>query len=383
MRSQNQTYDPSLDHLRAFAALLVVFYHSFQIVASNIAYGRNYVGADWIRWKNPLVTLVAEGHTAVGLFIVLSGYLFTRSALHRGIEYGPFIRNRLLRIYPMYLVLVALACAMYPKAVDWNTLLLTIIPVGISSATPAFQPVSSMFWAVAIEFQFYLIFPFLIRVLNCDGWKPIAGMVGLAIALRFIAALLGANARDVSYWTAIGRIDQFLIGMLLAKALIEHPSIAEKLGRYVLPAVVLLIALVWGFHRAGGWPSMATWKVVWPTMEALAWALVIACYMPAARKIPAMVSKWMARIGEVSYSTYLLHMMIILVICQHRWFIVLNGDANLSAIITCAVVVVPAVLALSSLCYLSVEKPFLQFRTRYTFPTSQRESRPREVDSIT
>src|SRR5688500_5770729 len=101
--SANVGYVAAVDHIRGVAALLMILYHGYQQVESK-----------WFeRGSNPLESLLIEGHTAVAMFMVLSGFIFTYGALtaagadpgpDRDIRYGAFIRNRLLRILPMYVL---------------------------------------------------------------------------------------------------------------------------------------------------------------------------------------------------------------------------------------------------------------------------------------
>ncbi|GAB4215044.1 MAG: hypothetical protein Fur007_12340 [Rhodoferax sp.] len=94
MKDINLAHIPQLDHLRLLAALLVFGFHVFH----------QYFG-HWV--PSPYAAgfgLITEGHTGVALFFVLSGFLFMSIALQGGdIDYKKFIRNRFLRIFPLFL----------------------------------------------------------------------------------------------------------------------------------------------------------------------------------------------------------------------------------------------------------------------------------------
>ena len=96
MQSSNIAYVPALDHIRAYAALLALFYHGLQLFWHQAAYGSLFDATHWLATGNPLLALLVEGHTAVALFMVLSGFIFTWGAKGRNIVYRSFIRNRLL-----------------------------------------------------------------------------------------------------------------------------------------------------------------------------------------------------------------------------------------------------------------------------------------------
>jgi peptidoglycan/LPS O-acetylase OafA/YrhL len=367
MESRNQAYEPAFDHIRAFAALLILAYHSFQHISGYMAHGSPFAGSDRVFTHNPVFALLLEGHTAVGLFIVLSGFLFARSAIGKDIDYGAFTRNRILRIYPLYGLLVIVELAINPD-VSLQSLILVLLPTGYIPAVQSMGVVGSLFWAVGVEFQFYLIFPLLMRLLQTRGVRPLLALMVLAILFRYGSTYQGANIRDISYWTSIGRIDQFLIGMMAAKWCADRPAVAARLGVFFLPAVLLVLGVIYAFHSMGGWPVVSSWKGVWPTVEGAVWACFICTYVPTARRVPELLSRGLSRIGEISYSTYLLHVSILVVIGSNGWFLRPSGVQEFDVLVTTTCIVAPMVLAIAALSYYAIEKPFLGMRVRYTTP---------------
>jgi len=109
LKSQNIQYVPALDHLRGFAALLVLFYHGvfgiyhdLTTVPPVLAYTDEMLPrADFF-----LSAFIYEGHSGVALFMVLSGFIFTVGTHGHGISYWQFIRNRFLRTYPLFLFML-------------------------------------------------------------------------------------------------------------------------------------------------------------------------------------------------------------------------------------------------------------------------------------
>lgn len=77
MESPNRTYLPAVDHLRAFAALLILFYHCYHLFSPPMVLHREWQSTDWVHTKNFLLASVIEGHTAVSLFLVISGFILT------------------------------------------------------------------------------------------------------------------------------------------------------------------------------------------------------------------------------------------------------------------------------------------------------------------
>ena len=119
MRSPNIRYLPAVDHLRAFAALLIVFYHGLHVFSYQARFGRDFATDHWLQAGNPLLAVLAEGHTAVALFMVLSGFILTVGALEGGVSWAGFIRNRLLRTYPLFLLAMVVVGALSYFLLKW------------------------------------------------------------------------------------------------------------------------------------------------------------------------------------------------------------------------------------------------------------------------
>jgi peptidoglycan/LPS O-acetylase OafA/YrhL len=363
VESPNQPYVAGVDHLRAFAALLIVAYHGFQLFSALYVHGVGFTPDQWLRPSNPLGAVLVEGHTAVALFMVLSGFIFTRAALGRTVRYGAFVRNRLLRIYPLFVLLLVTGVYTTPATFAAGPFLQTLL---LGANLPGHLQVgyfSSMFWAVAVECQFYLLFPFLLDFLDRLGWRWLAGALLLGLLLRAAAVLEGAHARDLSYLTLVGRLDQFLIGMALARSMRDHPGWWRPWTLAV--AVVVVIAALTVFNRLGGWPVESPWKIVWPPIEGAAWALFIGGYLSIADRVPATLSRTLAAIGTISYSIYLLHFLVITEVIKHRWVWQPTHNGYIDALLTTAGIATPLTLALAALTYAVVERPFLRLRGPY------------------
>lgn len=169
-------YIPGIDGLRAFAVLGVLLYH---LTAP-------YAGLGW---------------SGVNLFFVISGFLITRILLEtRDTEnyFSSFYARRALRIFPIYYVTV-LACivvdALHSRPLNDVWYYFVYLQNHLLAAT-YFRPAAPAFlyhtWSLAVEEQFYLIWPFVVWLV------PRHRLVHVCIALIVIAQA----SRVALFWTS-------------------------------------------------------------------------------------------------------------------------------------------------------------------------------------
>ena len=365
MRSPNIRYFPAVDHLRAGAALLIVFYHGLHLFAYFARFHAGFGIEHWLQSNNPLLAAVAEGHTAVALFMVLSGFILTYGSLDTDVEWRGFIRNRLLRTYPLFLLLVFAGVCAFPQQFAWLPFLQTVFGFANLPGALVAPPFTSMLWTIAVEWQFYVLFPLLVLVLKPAWTRNLLGMVAVLLVFRVFAVLSGGNPRDLAYLTIFGRLDQFLIGMWAAWFFRAHPLSRRQGGALAGTALVAIVVVLWRFNAAGGWPTQAAWKLVWPTCEGVLWAAFVIGYVDLANAAKGLWSRALARIGEISYSIYLIHYMVISTMVKFALPVAFSGRVAIDALLNTLLFALPATLLLATLTYRFVELPFLRLRGRY------------------
>ena len=360
--SRNVGYLAGVDHLRGLAALLMVAYHAVQQLRMSTP-GE----VPFPEVGDPLRALVVEGHTAVALFMVLSGFILTYGADRRELSARGFLRNRALRVLPMYLVVLAIGVLTHPEEFS----LAGVLPYLTLLGTPPLPLAdlgawSAVLWTVSVEFAFYLLFPFLLAILQRGGVRALLGIVVTANALRLLVAIDDpVAARDLAYWTIVGRIDQFVIGMvgawLLRRAVVRWSSARWSL--VALGSSVVVLLALWWFNANGSFYGAGRWRAVWPLVEGLLWAGVVVGYVAATAGRSGRAVRLLALPGVVSYSLYLLHYPVVRAVAERSWspFDRPWLDAGLLS----ALVVLPVAAAIATLCYLTVEKPFMERRGVY------------------
>ncbi|KAB0603355.1 acyltransferase family protein [Castellaniella defragrans] len=360
MRSSSSFYLSRLDHLRFVAAALVVLFH----------YLHAFVGQ--VQPINPLAIVVSEGHMGIGLFMVLSGFIFAVLCAGKSVDYKLFLFNRFVRIYPLYIFAVVLAVTLmvYQKQINYNVFdifqwLLLFRPSSISDL-----PQFSHLWTIPVEFSFYLLFPFFHQFYKKYGARYFIGMIGLLLLLRAGIYLEYGTVRYVAYETLFGRLDQFLIGYLAACCYLA-PAARRRFSRpwmLALACGLVFYVIHWLNRHGGGANVEAGWWIVWPTVEALAWAALVLAYLCQRWSLPVWADRLLAQGGVLSFSLYVCHPWVISVLAPRVGVLPLGLGELGDNILTGVLVALPASLFLAWTLNRLIEKPFLEFRRSYLLP---------------
>lgn len=355
MRSSTGEHYLALDHLRALAAFMVFMWHFLHAVSGTpVAFA-----------QAPLVfplALLDEGHVGVALFMTLSGYLFAKLLHGRPVIYSRFIWNRALRLLPLLLFVIALRFAwMWAEegsSAAWG--FLQSIPGGL-----VFPTLPNGGWSITVEFHFYLLLPLLLLMVERSRWSVLA-IIAAALLLRAGLYWKYGTVQDLAYFTIVGRVDQFMLG--IAAARLDVPR--ERL-RAVFPfATLAFLAFYWWFDRSGGFmrsPGYPSSNPIWmamATVEGLYFALLIRWYDARPSAPAGRFSRWLGRAGEYSYSIYLLHMFLVFGAAQFIHARVMNIANFYLAVfwgLLCFVLMVP----LAGLSYRTLELPFMRWRKVY------------------
>jgi peptidoglycan/LPS O-acetylase OafA/YrhL len=311
------SYRPGVDGLRAVAIIAVLLYHG---------------DVSWAR----------GGFLGVSLFFTVSGFLVTRLLLqeheeHGGIELAAFWGRRARRLLPSALLMIAAVMIAAPQFADigqrralpgdaigaiayvanWRFFL-----DGTSYAAQ-FRGQSPLlhYWSLAIEEQFYLVWPIVVSGIlgryrpraNAQRWLAVA--IGGGIAASAVLTQLASSIDRVYYGTDT-RAMELLVGAALA-VLVTSRSRAERLSRAAIrlaPVSAAVFVVLCGMGRLddpwvrnGGLGALAVVNVV---LVAAAWS-----------------DGWVGRalgvtplrfVGRISYTLYLVHWPVFLFLDARR-----------------------------------------------------------------
>ena len=349
MESSTGKYFIGLDHLRALATFFVFTWHF-----NFINHGQHAPPPIF-----PL-SLLTEGHTGVALFMALSGYLFAKLLDGKKILYRQFIWNRFLRLAPL-LLFVILIVGLQRYIADKNlfSFAKSILYGTVKPSLP------NGGWSITVEFHFYLVLPILLFLTS--QWKySLFFVLILAVAIRALLHHEMGQIQTLSYWTIIGRVDQFLLGIL---AFQFRRNIAKR-HLLVFFCLLLFACFFWYFDSAGGffknptYPSPSPMWIYMPTIEGFAYALLITWYDNSFKHSTGKVSRFIALIGTYSYSIYLLHPFIVFRIAN-----AINDHiidlSNIHILMLFSMLGFLVMIPIGYLSYRFIEMPFLRFRTKY------------------
>lgn len=357
MKSLNIQYNPRIDQLRWLAATIVFLFHFYL----------EFHGLAGIDLPGPWTALITEGHTGVGLFFTLSGFLFMQIALYQQeIRYRDFLRNRVLRIFPLFLTIFLLATSIGRDKFQPQDLLY-LFATNLGLAPTSGTVVTGAAWTISVEFLFYLVFPFLARFAMEGGLAYLARLLVLMGFFKLAAYTVNDNATLMYFSTFVGRFDQFLIGMAAAMLHARWRAPLERAAPLLVPASAMLVMAATGWMHMtapfGATPKSAFW-IGWSMLEAAAWALCVVAWVSFTWRLPGRLDRVLAHGGKLSFSFYLLHMGVLHLLATRVGMLRPTGLGWLDLGVT-LLACYALTTWLASLSYAAIEEPFLRLRHGY------------------
>lgn len=291
-------YRADIDGLRALAVLSVVIFHAFP-------------------------TRLSGGFIGVDIFFVISGFLISTiilGNLHKGtFSYLEFYRRRIRRIFPALMV-VLLACLV----LGWFGLLAgeyqqvgrhTLGGIGFVSnlmlwseagydyfnTASESKPLLHL-WSLAIEEQFYIVWPLLLVALWKRRWNFMGIACGIALVSFAFNVLSFPEHAQAAFYSPLSRFWELIIGGLLAYALMHR---ADLMTRYANAQSALGMALVVaGLVLIDKERAFPGWWALLPTLGA---ALLISAGPLAWLNRTVLSNPVAVWFGKISYPLYLWH----------------------------------------------------------------------------
>ena len=369
---------PALDGLRGIAIVLVLLHH--------FTYYRPTSGID-----AQIASVLFFFWTGVDLFFVLSGFLITGILLDsRGSDryFSSFYARRILRIFPLYYLVLFIAFVVLPNFPALHAVLLgqegeVVLPAqwpywfflanfSIADRGWAHGWVD-IAWSLAIEEQFYLVWPLLIWVCppRVLAWLC-AAILAAQPAVRVYARETGMT--DLSIFVLPWfRLDGFAVGALLALA--QRQGLLAPLNRWAAPVAIAAVAGIIGCTIMGGhtwwwnrWIQQYGSSLIAITGGAM---LVAAVARPADSLWPRLLSAgWLRAFGKYSYGLYLIHPPVMRAVKAYVFDPVAHESVGLGPWVAQVIyygAATAASFALASLSWHVFESPILRLKVRFPY----------------
>ena len=284
--------------------------------------------------------------------MVLSGYLFAKLINGRPVKYHLFLWNRALRLLP--LMVVAMTFGFLLQAGDDKAQYLNDVVRGFILPT---MPRGG--WSIIVEAHFYLLLPMLLWSAHRKRAAPFV-VVAIALTLRLMLAASGADVQTLSYYTLVGRIDQFALGIA-----IFYVPVPRRVAGMMM--VGLWLFYMW-FDASGGFyfnTNPYVWAIL-PTIEGMGFAALVSCY--DRHPLQSRLMRPVEQAGKYSFSIYLLQFSLVAPVANFvdRHIMELS---SLYIALPWALLFFAYMAALSRLTYTHIEMPFLRLRKPYLLTT--------------
>jgi peptidoglycan/LPS O-acetylase OafA/YrhL len=347
------------------------------------------------------------GHQAVLVFFLISGFCIhygqAKAAANRPpgeaarwlpLDLGSYAWRRLRRLYPPLLAALVLTALLdqigarldpsyYLGATQYQTINSSLIGVGDRAwttllgniglqsglAVPMFGTDTPL-WSLSYEFWYYALYPVLLIASTRFGVRGMLILTGIVSALGLATVMSQPMfgglwiARVVTYWivwTAGAVVAEAYVGRLR----LPHLAVVSRLA---VPAAVLLVGLlIVNTIRPRLEIELHVEDLLWSAAFAvlLAWAM-LACPVMAAPAVQR-VARWLAPLGKMSYSLYVVHMPWLALLSA--WWLSQNAELPSSAVL--AAVGVGGALGIASVSWYLVERHCVSRRpSRAPAPTS-------------
>jgi peptidoglycan/LPS O-acetylase OafA/YrhL len=303
---------PAIDGLRAVAVTAVIFYH---------------LGFSWI----------PGGFLGVDLFFVISGYVITRLLLDSiersgGLDLRGFYKARARRLLPpMIFMIVVTGFYITIWAQDSVRRFITDVPFALTGTINWWlvakeqdyfeaigrPPLLQHTWSLAVESQFYLIWPIILLLVLKRFGKKIIPFAALLIALvsaslLFYVSLQLDASSDVSH--IYFGTDTHSVGLFLGSALAVSwipqnfkSEVSKRAQNFVdFIGVFGLIGILASFLLIDE-SSPTAYKIAFPLAAIFGVAIITSIVHPASRFAPILQNRVLLWVGERSYAIYLWH----------------------------------------------------------------------------
>jgi peptidoglycan/LPS O-acetylase OafA/YrhL len=276
----------------------------------------------------PIGAFLRFGATGVDLFFVLSGFLIT-GILYDSLEdtgyFRKFYARRALRIFPLYYGILFVCFALTPwlgthwKSMKW-LYILYLQNTDIAGPHELFSVSTGVslthFWSLAVEEQFYLVWPMLVFLIRGRGnlLRLCFALSGVALCLRLFLTLHNVRYAVINGHT-LCRMDSLLIGGALA--LLMRSTYRDSILQWAKAAFFLVVVVATALALSRSMFAEQSQRIVvfdalslslhYTLMAVGSAALIAWCFQPSSIPRRIFENRSLCFFGKYSYGLYVLH----------------------------------------------------------------------------
>ncbi|HSC52264.1 MAG TPA: acyltransferase [Phnomibacter sp.] len=262
MGNKKRIFFENLDGLRFFSFLVVFLFHANKTIFSNVSTGSFYAVT---------TRLFHNGGLGVNFFFVLSGFLISyllieEKKLRGTIQIGNFYVRRILRIWPLFYACVLIGFFIFPylkqmmgqspqESARIGYYLLLVNNFDFMRTWPSVPDalILSVLWSVAVEEQFYLSWPVLMKYCSIKR-MPLLMLAIIVLSLVFRSFYLEHTDGDyaVRYFHTLSVIGDMALGGLLAYYSAQSEKFLNKVRQMspVFIAVLYVLAIAFFLYKS-------------------------------------------------------------------------------------------------------------------------------------
>lgn len=345
---------PGLNGLRAIAALSVMWSHTFQSEFGN-----------WGVEGFPL-PVVADGVT---LFFVISGFLITFLLLNEQeqshtVSVPKFYMRRVLRIWPIYYLYMAVAILVTATWHDSNIWYYCFFAANIPFILAAGILPIVHYWSIGVEEQFYLFWPWLVKLTH--GKTKTLLVMSIALCVAWLSCKWGIylifGTTTVYRFFSVTRFDCMMMGAVGAILYFTNDTALSFLqNRFI--GLVCFILLLFSQPWAGFIPA--------PIRPQVIAVLSLICVLSQLKRpIINLENRLCDFVGKISYGIYVIHPLLIILLSTF-W-----RDANIQmprllSVISIYCIITVTTIFFARISYRFYESPFLRLKNKYSIVHSK------------
>ena len=342
----------SIQVLRFVAAMSVVIFHAYVALMWRPGHVQDEVDHAF-----------AVGASGVHIFFVISGFVMVYTSLRSRLTPGSFLKRRLVRIYPIYL-LIGAAYLLVHQLLGSSYHLGAIEVAGAALLLPGYSPlVIGPGWTLSFEMYFYLCFAAALFAGVRRGLVLLSGFYLLSVAARFFVN------RQISFVNLAtdSLLLEFMVGAWLGYAWATGLAIGRRAGAILIVGGLALFAI-------GFWlpyeklPSVISWGP--PALMLVAGALA---FEPELR---APAGLFFAKLGDSSYLLYLSHVLVLDLLVATP-ISALNSSRSAAVLLSFGLAIVCA--AIAAVGYETIELPLLKAVKRLFLRPAARQNPARKT----